>query len=140
MANDRGTVLGMMNDKGTVQKIVWAPRPCRRVLFIYFTTYMLVVFKSLVQSGFFSFWGKTATATGFPILKKLKNWTGTIKDWSDPVFFSSLTSLDRFSPNRSETGPSWSRPMVLPYHTECLYIILYINIYYILHMQGSKSY
>ena len=99
-----------------------------------------LVFKSPVRSGFFPFWGKTTTATGFPILKKSKNRTGTVKDRSDPVFFSSLTGLDRFSPNQTETGPSRSRPMVLPYHAECLYIISYINIYYILHMQGSKSY
>ena len=107
-------------------------------LYVLGWAWICIVFKSLVQSSFFPFLGKTATATGFPILKKSKNWTGTIKDRSDPVFISSSTGLDRFSLNQTETGPSRSRPMVLPYHSESLYIITYIIIY-ILYMQGSNS-
>ena len=84
------------------------------------------MFKSLVWSGFFPFLGKTTTATGFPIFKKLKNWTGTIKDRYDLVFIGPSTGLDQFSLNQTETGPSQSRPMVLPYHSEFLYIIIFI--------------
>ena len=103
----------------------------------YMTPHLIkIVFKSPVRSGFFPFLGKTATATGFPILKKSKNRTGTEKDRTDPVFIGSSTGFDRFSLNRSETGPSRSRPMVLPYHSEFLYIIIFI-IYYILHMRVS---
>ena len=100
------------------------------------------MFKSLVRSGFFPFLGKTTTATGFPILKKSKNRTGTVKDQSDPVFIGSSTGLDQFSLNRTETGPSRSRPMVLPCHSEHKKqknIITYIIIYYILFMQGGSN-
>ena len=97
-----------------------------------------LVFKSPVRSRFFPLFGQNHNCNRFPILKKSKNRTGTVKDRSDPVFIGSSTGLDRFSLNRTETGPSQSRPMVLPYHSECLYIITYIIIY-ILYMQGSNS-
>ena len=70
-----------------------------------------LVFKSPVRSGFFPFLAETATATGFLILKKSKNRTGTEKDRSIPVLISSTTGLNRFSLNRTVTGLSRSKPV-----------------------------